>query len=165
MVFVITFSFVLVVILIICFVRKIHNKPKVPLKKKLKGSKYSSTVAPDSSIKRPKDYAIEYIGEKETKRQIPRRRETKLPHPPGPIVQRPPRPESIVERPPPSEPTVERPARPRTIVERPVPLNGSTDERPIPPPRTIFERPSRETIDRPLPPIPPPPPLPPKLKT
>jgi len=161
MVFVITSSFILVVILIACFLRIRHKKQlNVPFKKQLKGSKYSSTVAPDRSIKRPKDYAIEYIGEKETKRQLPRRRETKLPHPPGPIVQRPPRPESIVGRTPP--PVIERPARPRTIVERP--LNGPTDEIPIPPPRTIFERPSRETIDRPLPPLPTNPPTGPLVK-
>ena len=78
LVFVITFTFILVLILIACFLRIRHKKQlKVPFKEK-NGSKYTSTVAPDSSIKRPKDYAIEYIGE--TKRQMPKH---KIPHPPG----------------------------------------------------------------------------------
>jgi len=85
LVFVITFTFILVLILMACFLRIRHKKKlKVPFKKEVNRSKYTSTVAPDRSIKRPKDYAIEYIGE--TKRQMPKHN---IPHPPSRLSKHP----------------------------------------------------------------------------
>jgi len=172
MIFVISFSTILVIVLVACFLRIRHKKQlKVPCKqKKLKGTKYTSSVAPDDSIKRPKDYAIEYIGENKTKRQLPKRggnetKETKTPHPPLGV----PRPLSTLHtRPlpplpiPPLQTVPERlvqtvPERlVQTVPERPV---QTVPERPVPPLRTVPPRPMPE---RPLPPLLVPPEIPPR---
>ena len=139
MIFVISWSIVILIVLVASFLRIIHKKQvKVRCKqKKLKCTKYTSSVAPDDSIKRPKDYAIEYI-ENKTKRQLPKREgnETKTPNPPT-EVQIPL--SGLHTRPLPPLPIPVPPLR--TVPERPVPPLRTVPERPVPPLRTVPERP------------------------
>ena len=66
-----------------CFIRIRHrNKLKIPFnkgklkntkdRKYIKGKIYTSTVTPNHLIKKPKDFAIEYLNnEQKTNRQVP----------------------------------------------------------------------------------------------
>ena len=84
-IFVMSFCIVLLIVFIACFLKIRHNKSlKIPFKKQklkntkdrkyIKGNIYTSTVTPNHLIKRPKDYIIEYLNNKEqkTNRQVPR---------------------------------------------------------------------------------------------
>jgi len=78
-IFVMSFCIILLIVLVACFLKIRHNKQlKIPFKKQkfknTKDRKYTSTVTPNHLIKRPKDYIIEHLNNKEqkTNRQVPR---------------------------------------------------------------------------------------------
>lgn len=82
-IFVISFCLILIAVLVGCFIRIRHrNKLKIPFnkgklkntkdRKYIKGKIYTSTVTPNHLIKKPKDFAIEYLNnEQKTNRQVP----------------------------------------------------------------------------------------------
>ena len=83
-IFIISFCFLLIIIIVGCFIRIRHrNKLKIPFnkgklkntkdRKYIKGKIYTSTVTPNHLIQRPKDFVIEYLdnNEQKTNRQMP----------------------------------------------------------------------------------------------
>jgi len=83
-IFIISFCFLLIIVVVGCFIRIRHrNKLKIPFnkgklkntkdRKYIKGKIYTSTVTPNHLIEKPKDFAIEYLNnnEQKTNRQLP----------------------------------------------------------------------------------------------